>query len=244
MASPLGTPQCTSAPQPSSTRPPSTNDQRKPSRAAAMAPHRGPITPPTVMADCMVATWRRTSPGSSDRPALMKANVEAAPISPTRSRQTKISGSVRAIAMAKNAGPLQELDEHERRLGIAAPADPSRQRRGDHGGQRRDARGSSRSSAGSRLVPAWTSAGCGRAGSRRRTTRRRCRRTCQRQHVFAAQRPKGAQPRGSGRETGDQSTPTRLPPPLGFRHRLVGAGDELLGDRDALRAARPRRGWP
>ena len=70
-----------------------------------MAPHSGPITCPTVIADCIAATWRRTSPGSSARPALMNANVEAAPITPTMSRLTNSSGSVREAAMTKNPAP-------------------------------------------------------------------------------------------------------------------------------------------
>ena len=93
-----------------------------------MAPHSGPITPPTVIADCMVATWRRTSPGSSARPALMNANVEAAPISPTTRRDTKISGSVRAMAMAKNAPPCRYWMTSKAVLGFPRP--PIRPSRG------------------------------------------------------------------------------------------------------------------
>jgi hypothetical protein len=72
-----------------------------------MAPHSGPITAPTVIADCIAATWRRTSPGSSARPALMNAKVDAAPITPRTSRLTKSSGSVCEAAMAKKPAPCR-----------------------------------------------------------------------------------------------------------------------------------------
>ena len=99
------TPACTRAPQAKSTNAPSTNDARKPTRAAAIAPHSGPITCPTVIADCIAAICRRTSPGSSARPALMNAKVDAAPMKPSTRRARNISGSVRATAMPTNAAP-------------------------------------------------------------------------------------------------------------------------------------------
>jgi hypothetical protein len=42
---------------------------------------------------------------SVERPALMKAKVEAAPITPRTRRDRKSSGSVRAMAMPKKAIP-------------------------------------------------------------------------------------------------------------------------------------------
>jgi hypothetical protein len=84
---------------------PTTNDSRKPSRAAAMAPTSGPITCPTVIADCTATTCRRTSAGSALRPALTNANVDDAPMNPSTMRTTSSSGSVRARAMPRNAMP-------------------------------------------------------------------------------------------------------------------------------------------
>src|SRR3989442_827945 len=44
-----------------------------------MAPTSGPITCPIVMPDWIAATWRRTSRGFSERPALTKADVDERP---------------------------------------------------------------------------------------------------------------------------------------------------------------------
>lgn len=72
-----------------------------------MAPPSGPITCPTVMADCIAATCRRTSPGSSALPALMNANVDAAPVTPRTSRLTNSSGNVREAAIRKKPAPCR-----------------------------------------------------------------------------------------------------------------------------------------
>ena len=85
--------------------PPTTNEGRKPTRAAVAAPPSGPSTCPMVIASCTAATSRRTSDGSDRRPAMMKASVDAAPIAPRISRATKSCGSVWAIAIPMNATP-------------------------------------------------------------------------------------------------------------------------------------------
>ena len=53
--------------------PATTNEPRKPRRAAANAPTAGPSTWPSVIPDCMDAMPLRTSP--PERPAMMKANL-------------------------------------------------------------------------------------------------------------------------------------------------------------------------
>jgi hypothetical protein len=98
-------PHRTSAPQPKRMTAPTTNDSRKPSRAAAMAPASGPMTCPTVIADCTATTWRRTSAGSALRPALTNAKVDEAPMKPSTRRTAKSSGKVRATAMPRKARP-------------------------------------------------------------------------------------------------------------------------------------------
>jgi hypothetical protein len=58
-----------------------------------------------VSADWMADTCRRTSTAVAARPAMMNANVEAAPQAPRKKRTTKSSPSVRAAAMPKNVTP-------------------------------------------------------------------------------------------------------------------------------------------
>jgi hypothetical protein len=100
---PGGTPQATShATSPSITEE-RRKDRRNPRRAAVSAPAAGPSTWPSVMPSWISDTSRRTSP--PDRPAMMKANVDTAPMSPRSTRATSISGSVRASAMPKKPSP-------------------------------------------------------------------------------------------------------------------------------------------
>jgi hypothetical protein len=74
-------------------------------RAATSAPASGPITPATVMADWISEMERRTSPPRL--PAMMKAKVEAAPITPRSSRERSSSGRVWARAMTKKPAPCR-----------------------------------------------------------------------------------------------------------------------------------------
>ena len=55
------------------------------------------------MLDWIAAISRRTSPPR--RPAMMKANVDTAPISPSTARARSICGRVRASAMNTNPSP-------------------------------------------------------------------------------------------------------------------------------------------
>ena len=111
-------------------------DRRNPRRAAVSAPAAGPSTWPSVMPSWISDTSRRTSP--PDRPAMMKANVDTAPIAPSRHRAKKISPRLRAKRHQDEAGGLQPLRPDERALGIAAAREPSRDRCGDHGDERTD----------------------------------------------------------------------------------------------------------
>src|SRR5262249_50990280 len=123
-----GTPQATSPAPAHRMTPPTTQDARKPRRAAAMAPTSGPMTCPTVIADCAAATCRRTSRGSPARPAMMKANVDTAPMKPSTMRETNSSGSVRATAMPKNPTPWSACTIMNSRLG--SPRSPIRPQSG------------------------------------------------------------------------------------------------------------------
>ena len=60
---------------------------------------------PIVIADWIAATWRRTPAPSPDRPAMMNAKVDAAPMKPRITRARNISGSVRAATMPKKPTP-------------------------------------------------------------------------------------------------------------------------------------------
>ena len=99
-----GTPHWTRPAHPQRIAPPRRNDGTKPMRAAATAPASGPRICPTVIADWIAETSRRTS-RSGDRPAMMKAKVEAAPMAPSTRRARKSSSSDRAIAMPTKPSP-------------------------------------------------------------------------------------------------------------------------------------------
>jgi hypothetical protein len=133
-----GTPQCTSAPHPSSTTPPSTKDSAKPRRAAAIAPHSGPITPPhghrrlhrRHLAPDLAGILG--SPGADEREGRRRAHHaedEPAHEEPRQGGRCRHGEEPRA---------LQELDEHEVCLGVAPAGQPAPQGRHGHGRQRRD----------------------------------------------------------------------------------------------------------
>src|SRR5215469_4874068 len=67
----------------------------------------------------MEATPRRTS--RPERPAMMKAKVETAPMNPSSMREKKSSGSVRASAMRKKPLPCRSCVHTNERLGCRSP---------------------------------------------------------------------------------------------------------------------------
>jgi hypothetical protein len=120
---PEGTPHDTSAEQPHSMKAPMTNDRRKPICAATSAPAAGPSTCPRVVPDWMYETCRRTSP--PERPTMMYAKVETAPIKPSSMRASSISGSVRARAMPRKPRPCSTCTAMKPRLGsMRSPSRP------------------------------------------------------------------------------------------------------------------------
>jgi hypothetical protein len=120
---PDGTPHATRAEQAQSIIPPKTNDSRNPRRAATTAPTAGPSTWPRVMPDWMYDTCCRTSP--PDRPTMMNAKVDTAPISPRSTRAISISGRVRASAIPRKPSPWKACTAMNPRLGsMRSPTRP------------------------------------------------------------------------------------------------------------------------
>ena len=102
-AAAAGTPQPTTSEHAHSMRPAMMKERRNPSRDAVSAPTGGPSTCPSVMLDWIASTSRRTSVRL--RPAMMKAKVDTAPMSPSKARAKNISGRVRASAMNRKPSP-------------------------------------------------------------------------------------------------------------------------------------------
>ena len=97
------------------------------------APAPGRASSPSWISD----TSRRTSP--PDRPAMMKANVDTAPMAPSRQRAKKISRQACGRTPSRRSPPPCSPCVHTNaRFGIAAAREPARDRCGDHGDERAD----------------------------------------------------------------------------------------------------------